>query len=106
VAYCNNCGQPITERAGWRICRNCAEEICPHLSYEERIISDDDGLFLCRICARCGLPDPVDLLRTASLPPAERMAEIQKANPGIAFIASMDPLALPLAVAIVLKSSN
>jgi hypothetical protein len=105
-AYCKNCGRPIIERASWEMCHDCAEKVCPHESYEKRMLSDGQGAFLCRICVKCGLPDPVDVLRLAGLTPEERMAEVQRANPSITFIMSKNPMALPLAVATALRSNN
>ena len=107
AAYCVNCGKPMNERIGWKICRTCADEICSHERYESRVISDDEGIFLCKICMKCGLPDPLDFLRTRSLGEEERIREIQEADPTVTFTPiGMDPRRLPLAIGTALRSNN
>ncbi|MCL4392131.1 hypothetical protein M1413_02245 [Patescibacteria group bacterium] len=107
AVYCVNCGRPMNERVGWKICRACADEICPHERYEPRVISDDEGIFLCKICTKCGLLDPLDFLRTRSLSEEERIKEIQEVNPTATFTPiGMDPRRLPLAIRTALRSNN
>lgn len=107
ATYCINCGKPMNERVGWKICRTCADEICFHDVYKPRVISDDEGIFLCKICMKCGLPDPLDFLRTRSLSEEERIWEIQAANPTTTFTPlGMNPRKLPLAIATALRSNN
>ncbi len=105
--YCRDCGRPMTERAGWGICRNCAETNCAHTIYERRLFTCDNEIAFCRVCTECGLPDPVDLMRIKGLPPEEKLAEIRRADPNLMLTGSLDsPRKILLAVRTIIDNRN